>query len=111
MMDTKWWIEAALQRTKEVVSALAVIAAVLWFVAKPIVDSYIEAAIAGQGYAKQDALLNLNGKVFDASKSLKNLNDEQIKQGEQLRNIENNSLETQRLIRQFLLERNQPPAQ
>lgn len=97
-----WWVEAGLARAKEVISALLVVGGVMWFIAKPMVDSYIEDAIAGQSYATQDSVQNLNSKVLKSGQTIGEVRDQQIRQQEQLKNIEKNTEQMNRLLLQLL---------
>lgn len=93
-----WWIEAGLARAKEILSALLVVGGVFWFVAKPMVDAYIEDAIAGQAYATQDSVINLNSKILKSGQTIGEVRDQQIRQQEQLKSIEKNTDEMRELL-------------
>ena len=103
-----WWIEAGLARAKEILSALLVVGGVLWFVAKPMVDAYIEDAIAGQSYATQDSVVNLNSKILKSGQTIGEVRDQQIRQQEQLKSIEKNTQEMRSLLFQLLQKQSKP---
>lgn len=102
MNDSKWWIEATLSRAKESIVALVAIAGVIWFFGKPLVDGYIEDAIAQQGYASQSSVTNLNGKTFQNGQKIGEIREQQARQDQKLESIQDVSKETRDLLYQLL---------
>lgn len=106
--DSQYWIEGSLKRAKEAATAIVALGAMLWFFVKPMVDTYIQDAIAGQNYATQESLQNLTGKTLKAAQDIGEVREKQIRQDEQLRNIEKLSEETRDIMRQLLQRRVTP---
>jgi len=110
VMTKEWWIEAALNRTKSVITSILVICGLVWLIGEPAVKAYIKKAIAEQGYATKDSVLNLNSKVLRSGNTIEAVKEEQIKQKQQLQNIDENTDEIRQLFFQFLQQqRSQPP--
>ena len=101
-MTKEWWIETALSRAKSVVTSILVIAGFMWLIGEPSVRAYIKSAIAEQGYATKDSVLNLSGKVLKSGQTIGEVRDQQIRQQEQLKNIEKNTENMNRLLLQLL---------
>ena len=106
----KTWLAEA----RVLLTSIAAIASLLFFIGQPAAENFIKCTIKEQGYATQDTIVNMSGKLLqynqtmeatnkelkDTSKKLEEEKEMRIRLQERQLSIINALEETNRLLRQ-----------
>lgn len=106
----KTWLAEA----RVLLTSIAAIASLLFFIGQPAAENFIKRTIKEQGYATQDTIVNMSGKLLQYNQTLEATNEElkatnkkleaekeqRIRLEERQQSILNALQETNRLLRQ-----------